>query len=150
MVIFRLLVAVFCINFWVLAFLPVDESSNILRKANLVSISKTTTENDRNVRTKIAAATFGNEISSEKVSGEGVWKQYGFFDSRKSDCGMEKSELSGEYHTVFKSGLSNCQKNQKNLHLWFFYFGTDSGGHKAAWRQFDLCFKRKRSQNDQA
>ena len=50
----------------------VDESSNILKKANLVSMSKTTTENDRNVSTKIAAATFKNEIGSEKVSGEGV------------------------------------------------------------------------------
>ena len=95
----------------------VDESSNILKKANLVSMSKTTTENDRNVSTKIAAVTFENEIGSEKVSGERVWRQYGFFDSRKPNCGMEKSELSREYHTVFKSGLPNCQKNQENLHL---------------------------------
>ena len=39
-----------------------------------VSMSKVTTENDRNVSTKIVAATFETEIGSEEVSGEWVWK----------------------------------------------------------------------------
>ena len=53
-------------------------------------MSKPTTENDRNVSTKIVAATFKNEIGSAEVSGERVWRQYGFFNSRTSDYGMEK------------------------------------------------------------
>ena len=60
MVIFRLILAVFCTNFRDLAFLLVGESSNVLKRANRVSMSKATTENDRNVSTKIVAATFGN------------------------------------------------------------------------------------------
>ena len=31
------------------------------------------TENDKNISTKIVAATFENEIGSEEVSGETVW-----------------------------------------------------------------------------
>ena len=53
-------------------------------------MSKATTENDKNVSTKIVAATFENENGSEEVSAERVWRQYGFFDSRKSDYSMEK------------------------------------------------------------
>ena len=59
-------------------------------KANHISMSKATTENSRNTSTKIVAATFENEIGSEEVSGERVWKRYGFFDARKSDYSMEK------------------------------------------------------------
>ena len=44
-------------------------------------MSRATTENDKNVSTKIVAATFENEIGSEEVSAERVWRQYGFFDS---------------------------------------------------------------------
>ena len=36
------------------------------------------------------AATFENEIGSEEVSAKRVRRQYGFFDSRKSDYSMEK------------------------------------------------------------
>ena len=36
-------------------------------------MSKATTENDRNISTKVVAATFENEIGFEEVSGERVW-----------------------------------------------------------------------------
>ena len=36
------------------------------------------------------AATFENEIGFEEVSTKRVRRQYGFFDSRKSDYSMEK------------------------------------------------------------
>lgn len=39
-------------------------------KANLVSISKAITENDRNVSTKIVAETFESKIGSGEVSAE--------------------------------------------------------------------------------
>ena len=44
-------------------------------------MSKATTENDRDVNTKIVAATFENETGLEEVSGEKGWKRYGFFDT---------------------------------------------------------------------
>ena len=58
--------------------------------ANLAFMSKATTENDKNLSTKIVAATFKNEIGSEEVSGERFWRNYGYFDARKSDYSMEK------------------------------------------------------------
>ena len=66
------------------------QTSFVFKKTNLVSISKATTENDRTTSSKVVAATFENEIGSEEVSGERLWKQYGFFDARKSDYSMEK------------------------------------------------------------
>ena len=53
-------------------------------------MSKATIKNNRNICTKIVAVTFENEIGSEEVSDERVWKQYGFLDARKSDYSMEK------------------------------------------------------------
>ena len=53
-------------------FLFVGEPSSVFNKANLGSMSKATTENDRNVSTKIVAATFENEIGSAEVAGERV------------------------------------------------------------------------------
>ena len=53
----------------------VGESSSVFKRANFVSITKATADNDRNVSTKIVAATFENEIGSEEVS-----RDYGYFD----------------------------------------------------------------------
>ena len=36
------------------------------------------------------AATFKNNFGSVEFLGEKVWKNFGFFDARKSDCLMEK------------------------------------------------------------
>ena len=53
-------------------------------------MGKATTENDRNISTKIVAATFENKIMSEVVSAEKVWKNYGYVDARRSKYSMEK------------------------------------------------------------
>ena len=50
--------------------------SSGFKKANLVFMRKETTENDKNVNTEIVAATFENEIGSEEISGERVWRNY--------------------------------------------------------------------------
>ena len=41
--------------------------SSGFRKANLVSMTKATTDNDKNISTKIVSATFQNELGSEEV-----------------------------------------------------------------------------------
>lgn len=61
-------------------FLFVDKPSSVFKTATLVSISKATTENDRNVSKKIEAANSEDEIGSKGVAGERVWRQNGFFD----------------------------------------------------------------------
>lgn len=48
------------------------------------------TENDKNISTKIVAVTFENKTGSEEVSGEKVWRQFGYFVVRKSDYSVEK------------------------------------------------------------
>ena len=48
------------------------------------------TENDKNISTKIVAVTFENKTGSEEVSGEKVWRQFGYFVARKSDYSVEK------------------------------------------------------------
>ena len=87
------------------------ELSSVFKRASYVSMSKSTTENDSNVSTKIVAATFEKEIGFEEIAGERVWRQNGFFDSRKSDDGIEKVNypentilhLNQAYLTVKKS-----------------------------------------------
>ena len=64
--------------------------SSDFKKANPVSMSKGTTENDKNVSTKIVSATFENEIGSKEVSRKIFWRNYGYFDTRKSDYSKEK------------------------------------------------------------
>ena len=60
------------------------------KKANLVSMRKATTKNDKNVSTNFVVPTFENGIESEKVSGERVWRNSGYFGSRKPNYFMEK------------------------------------------------------------
>ena len=76
-------------------------------------MSKATTENDRNISTKKVAATFENEIGSEEVSGERVWKQYGFFDARKTDYSMEKVNFHENTLCYLNQSYLIVKKNKK-------------------------------------
>ena len=53
-------------------------------------MTKATKDNDKSISTNIVAVTFDNELGSEKVSEERVWKSLGYFDAGKSDYSMEK------------------------------------------------------------
>ena len=64
--------------------------SSGFKKANLVSMTRAATINERNVSREVVAATFENKVGSAEVSGEKVWKNFEFFDARKSDYLMEK------------------------------------------------------------
>ena len=44
-------------------------------------MTKATTDNDKNISTKIVTATVENELGSEEVSGEWVWKSFTYFDA---------------------------------------------------------------------
>ena len=79
-------------------------------------MSKATTENDKNVSTKIVVATFENNLGPEEVSSERVRRRYGFFDVRKSDYSMEKVNFpenalyyeNQSYLTVKKNKIFYC------------------------------------------
>ena len=80
-------------------------------------MTKAATENDRNVSLKIVTAKFENDLVSVEVSGEKVWKNFGYFDARKLDCPMEKVTFSE--NTLFYLSQSHLTvKKNKNI----FYF----------------------------
>ena len=50
--------------------------SSGFKKANILSMTKATTKNDKNVSTKIVAVTFKNEFGSEEISGKKVCRNF--------------------------------------------------------------------------
>ena len=60
------------------------------KKANLMSLSKASVENNHNVSTNFFAATIENENETVVVFGDRVWKKHGFFNAIKPDFNMEK------------------------------------------------------------
>ena len=79
------------------------------KKANLVSMSRATTENDKYVSPNFVAATFENDIESEEVSGERVWRNPRYFGSRKPGYSMEKVNFP-ENIVLNELVLPHCQK----------------------------------------
>ena len=94
--------------------------SSGFKKTNLVSMSKATTVNDKYVSTKIVVATFQNEIGSKEVSGERVWRSYGYFDARKSDYSMEKVNFSENTLLYINQSYLTVKKNEKTFYCHFF------------------------------
>ena len=94
--------------------------SSGFKKTNLVSMSKATTVNDKNVSTKIVVATFQNKIGSKEVSGERVWRNYGYFEARKSDYSMEKVNFSENTLLYINQSYLTVKKNKKIFYCHFF------------------------------
>ena len=81
------------------------------KKANLVSMRRATTENDKNVSTNFIAAMFENDIESGEVSGERIWRNSGYFGSTKPYYSMEKVNfLENTLFYVNQSYLSVTKK----------------------------------------
>ena len=100
----------------------VGEPLSVFKKANLVSMNKATMENHKNVSTKIVAASFENEIGSEEVSTERVWRQYGFFDSRKFEYSMEKVNYPENTILYLNQAYLNVKEKQKKSIIVIFLF----------------------------
>ena len=79
-----------------------------------------TTENDKNVSTEVVAATFENEIRSEEVSGENVWRNYGYFNARKSDYSMEKVNFTENMLLYINQSYLTVKKYKKIFYYNFF------------------------------
>ena len=88
-------------------------------------------ENDK-ISTKIVAATFENEIGSEEVSGEKVWRQFRFFDSRKSNYGMEKVNFPENSLLYINQSYFTVKKKKKKFLLSFFYSRAACRGCQSA------------------
>ena len=78
-------------------------ASNVLENANLITLTKSSTENDRNLTAKVVATRWGDDRKGDtEMTGEKVWQDYSFFEARRFDYNMEKfhsehSELSWEH-----------------------------------------------------
>ena len=69
-------------------------ASNVLKNANLISMTKSILENDRNLATKIVAIKWDDEKKDDaEVSREKVMRDLVFFEVRRSDYNMEKVNL---------------------------------------------------------
>ena len=62
-----------------------------LEKANIMLLSKELTDKDRSMKTQllVRSATDGDE----KIPGEKVWKNYGFFKDIKPELNLEKVNI---------------------------------------------------------
>ena len=77
-------------------------------------MTKATTDNDKNISTNIVAATFENQLGSQEVSGERVWRNFGYFDTRKSDYSMEKVNFPENTLLYINQAFLTVKKN-KNI-----------------------------------
>ena len=60
----------------------------------MMLLSKEMTDKDRSLKTQLLIRSDG---SDDRVSGERVWKEDGFFGDIKPDLNMEKKKHAGEY-----------------------------------------------------
>ena len=87
--------------------------SSGFKKANLVLMTKATTDNDKNISTKIVAATFEN----------GIWKLFGYFDARKSDCSMVKVNFPDNMLLYINQAFLIVKKNKKIFYCDYYVLG---------------------------
>ena len=83
------------------------------KKVNLVFMTKATKDNDKSISTNIVAVTFDNELGSEKVSEERVWKSLGYFDAGKSDYSMEKINFPDNTLLYINQAFLTVKMNKK-------------------------------------
>ena len=60
-----------------------------LERANMMVLSKELTDKDRSMKTQLHISSTGN--NDEKLSGEKVWKNNGFFKDTKTRINLGKS-----------------------------------------------------------
>ena len=75
------------INFFLVQLTDVTK----LEKANMMLLSKELTDKDRSMKTQLLVRSAAND--DEKLSGEKVWKNYGFFKNIKPELNLEKVNI---------------------------------------------------------
>ena len=76
-------------------------------------MTKATKDNDKSISTNIVAVTFDNELGSEEVSQERVWKSLGYFDAGKSDYSMEKINFPDNTLLYINQAFLTVKMNKK-------------------------------------
>ena len=81
-----------------------------LERANMMVLSKELTDKDRSMKTQLLISSTAN--NDEKLSGEKVWKNNGFFKDTKPELNLEKVNIpenclfyvNQSFHSTVKNG----------------------------------------------
>ena len=87
-------------------------------------MTKATTDNDNNISTNIVAATFENQLGSQEVSGKRVWRNFGYFDTRKSDYSMEKVNFPENTLLYINQAFLTVKKNKNIFYCDYYVLGV--------------------------
>ena len=68
----------------------VGNPSGLLENASMMVFTKEATDKDRSLKTQL---TISSKSSEEKISGERVWSNEGFFKNTKPELNLEKKIL---------------------------------------------------------
>ena len=79
-----------------------------IEKANMLLMSKEVSDKDRSMKTQLLMTTSG---SDEKVSGERVWKENGFFSEVKPEMNIEKVNIPENTLLYINQGFISTVKN---------------------------------------
>ena len=63
----------------------------MLEKAKMLLLTKEATEKDRSLKTQLLLAT--NSQNTEKISGEQIWKKFGYSYDEKVDFNIKKKNF---------------------------------------------------------
>ena len=71
----------------------IDHSvSNVLNKANVISLRKSFVENNKNIETQLIASKFSDE-NGAVVSGRGLWPKCSHFSEQTNICNLVKANM---------------------------------------------------------
>ena len=65
----------------------IGKSSNLLENASMLTLTKEATDKDKSLKTQLSISS---KSSEEKISGERVWRNEGFFKDTKPELNLEK------------------------------------------------------------
>ena len=91
--------------------------------SNLMSLSKASVEDNRNVSMNFFAAAIENENKTIAVSGEKIWKKHGFFNAMKPDFNAKKVNYPENTLFHINQGYLTVKKNKKTFCCDYFNLG---------------------------
>ena len=77
----------------------IDKSSNLLENMSMLTLTKEATDKDRPIKTQL---TISSKSCEEKISGDRVWRNEGFFKDTKPVLNLEK-KYSRELFILYQS-----------------------------------------------
>ena len=77
----------------------IGKSSNLLENTSMLTLTKEATDKDRPIKTQL---TISSKSCEEKINGERVWRNEGFFKDTKPVLNLEK-KYSRELFILYQS-----------------------------------------------